>query len=72
MQTQSVSGRFGISTVSVAGFVILWQLSVTLELVDPLILPSPWMAIQYGIKRAEGGELLRHIIASVVRITEGF
>ncbi len=72
MQTQSLSGRFGISTISVTGFVVLWQLSVTLELVDPLILPSPWMAIQSGIRRAEGGELLHHIIASVVRITEGF
>ncbi len=72
MQTQSLSGRFGISTISVAGFVILWQLAVTLEFVDSLILPSPWMAIQSGIKRAEGGELLRHIIASVVRIAEGF
>jgi ABC-type nitrate/sulfonate/bicarbonate transport system permease component len=54
----------------------LWALvthaNARLEVVNPMLLPTPWAVAAVGLELARSGELHRHALTSLVRVAEGF
>lgn len=66
------SGLILISCLSVAGFLLVWELAIRTGLVDPLFLPSPSQVLDRGAKMFAEGTLLWHALASARRVMAGF
>lgn len=66
------SGLFLISCLSVAGFLLVWELAIRIGLVDSLFLPSPSQVLDRGAKMFAEGTLLWHALASARRVMAGF
>lgn len=66
------SGLFLISCLSVAGFLLVWELAIRTGLVDSLFLPSPTQVLDRGAKMFAEGTLLWHALASARRVMAGF
>lgn len=49
-----------------------WQLSSSLALVSPYLLPSPLNVLQTAIELIQNGILLRNVCASLTRVAQGF
>lgn len=63
---------FLISCLSVATFLLVWEMAIRLELIDPLFLPSPSQVWERGVKMFSAGTLLWHALASARRVMVGF
>lgn len=49
-----------------------WQLTTSLQLLPPSMLPAPATVVQAGVDLARGGDLGTHIAISVQRVLSGF
>lgn len=50
----------------------IWQLLSSLGVIRPMVLPSPIQVAEIARQLLESGELTRHVIASGIRVIEGF
>ncbi|MBS0219640.1 MAG: ABC transporter permease [Proteobacteria bacterium] len=60
-----------LGLTGVAGAVLLWQLVLSVALVDPRLMPAPLAVFQAAVEMAASGELFQHIAASVARALSG-
>jgi ABC-type nitrate/sulfonate/bicarbonate transport system permease component len=62
--------------LAVAAALGVWALvcygNVRLEVVNPVLLPTPWAVAEVGLASARSGELGRHVLTSLGRVAEGF
>ena len=65
-----------ISTLSLLTFVVAWQLTSTLKLVSPILLPSPWQIVETIIDLFQNGyrdaPFYQHILISTGRALLAF
>jgi sulfonate transport system permease protein len=54
------------------GLAVVWEIIVRLGFSDGRLVPSPSRIYQEFAKLAQSGELLRHVIATLLRVTAGF
>ena len=57
---------------SIIGTICLWEIATALGLIDQVLLPSPAEVVKALIASILDGSLLRNIVASFVRVVEGF
>jgi ABC-type nitrate/sulfonate/bicarbonate transport system permease component len=62
--------------LAVAAALGVWALvcygNARLEVVNPVLLPTPWAVAEVGLASARSGELGRHVLTSLGRVAEGF
>jgi ABC-type nitrate/sulfonate/bicarbonate transport system permease component len=62
--------------LAVLGALGIWALicygNARLEVVNPVLLPTPWAVAAVGLESARSGELARHVLTSLIRVAEGF
>jgi sulfonate transport system permease protein len=56
----------------ILGLLLLWQVASMAGWVNPYLLPSPLRVATAILEAGQGGELGRHVAASVLRVGEGF
>lgn len=61
-----------VPALPVLGLLALWQLAASSGWVNPYLLPSPLRVAGAIRAAAAGGELARHVGASLLRVAEGF
>jgi ABC-type nitrate/sulfonate/bicarbonate transport system permease component len=63
-------------SLAVAGALAVWALvcavNARLEVVNPVLLPTPWAVAEVGLASARSGELGWHVLTSLGRVAEGF
>jgi ABC-type nitrate/sulfonate/bicarbonate transport system permease component len=69
--------KAGLRPLSLVLFFGLWQLAVVINdhvirLFNPILIPSPLAVLQVGYEMSLSGELEADIVASVMRVIEGF
>ncbi|MDP2728352.1 MAG: ABC transporter permease [Dehalococcoidia bacterium] len=57
---------------SVLLFVLLWEATAQLKLVDPLFLASPTLVVKAGVEMFAGGEIYKHLLLSGQEFAMGF
>jgi ABC-type nitrate/sulfonate/bicarbonate transport system permease component len=65
-------GRWILGTLSIGGILVVWQLATGLGWLNPVLLPSPLEIGRAFVSAAEDGTLQRDVMASLVRVVEGF
>jgi ABC-type nitrate/sulfonate/bicarbonate transport system permease component len=62
--------------IAVAAALAAWALvcygNARLEIVNPVLLPTPWAVAEVGLASARSGELGWHVLTSLGRVAEGF
>ena len=64
--------RIALAAVSLVGTLALWMLASTSGWVDKILLPSPLEVARAFSASVADGSLLKHVIASLLRVIEGF
>lgn len=64
--------RWILGVLSISGIVGLWQLATGLGWINPVLLPSPLDIARAFWTSLMDGTLLQNVIASLVRVVEGF
>jgi len=67
-----IANRKLTSIVSVAGFLLIWSAISATGIIDPFLLPPPWLVAVTAYKLAITGELLTHMQISLIRAFSGF
>lgn len=52
--------------------IALWQMLEVVEVIDPVTLPSPLQILETFLSMIGGGELLKHVLVSIVRVFQGY
>src|ERR1700730_601951 len=61
-----------LAIISIVGTLCLWELATAMGLIDEVLLPSPAEVIKTLIASVADGSLLKNVVASLVRVLEGF
>jgi ABC-type nitrate/sulfonate/bicarbonate transport system permease component len=61
-----------LSWAGVIAILLLWQVVVTLELVNPAIFPGPMRVVRDALTLVSADDLLQHVWRSLLRIIQGF
>lgn len=72
MKMDSFSRNLAASWAGLIIVLILWQLVVSLRLVNPSIFPGPLQVVEAALTRITPADLLNHIRASLTRVFLGF
>ena len=64
--------RVVLAVISLTGTLALWALASATGWVDKVLLPSPLEVLQAFVATVADGSLLRNVIASLLRVIEGF
>lgn len=64
--------RYLLAAVSLVAIIAVWQLATGLGWINPVLLPSPLEILKALIASVQDGSLLTNIVASLLRVLEGF
>jgi ABC-type nitrate/sulfonate/bicarbonate transport system permease component len=64
--------RYLLAIISIVGTVCLWELATAMGWIDEVLLPSPAEVIKTLIASVADGSLFRNVVASLLRVVEGF
>jgi ABC-type nitrate/sulfonate/bicarbonate transport system permease component len=64
--------RYLLAIISIVGTLCLWELATAMGWIDEVLLPSPAEVIKTLIASVADGSLLKNVVASLVRVLEGF
>jgi ABC-type nitrate/sulfonate/bicarbonate transport system permease component len=72
--TRPLTGRerWVLGTLSIGGILLVWQLATSQGWFNPVLLPSPLEIGRAFIGAVSDGTLQRDVVASLVRVVEGF
>lgn len=68
----SVRERWALGTLSIGGILLVWQLATSQGWFNPVLLPSPLEIGRAFVAAAADGTLQRDVVASLLRVVEGF
>jgi ABC-type nitrate/sulfonate/bicarbonate transport system permease component len=64
--------RYLLAIISIVGTVCLWELATATGWIDEVLLPSPADVIKTLIASVADGSLFKNVVASLLRVVEGF
>jgi len=64
--------RYALGTVSLLAIIAIWQFATGMGWINPVLLPSPLEIVKALIASVEDGTLFVNILASLLRVVEGF
>ncbi|MFO7321751.1 MAG: ABC transporter permease [Chloroflexota bacterium] len=72
MKTSAFGRNLWLSWIGVIALVVVWQVIVALQVINPRIFPGPIQVLETALTRVPVDELFGHLRASLLRVASGF